>query len=147
MSYAILPVAVHIFLIKNKKIFLMRRAGTGFKDGQWSVPAGRIDTGESARQAIVREAKEEVNAEVDIKNISTPLVMHHKDERGERLYFFFVCAKWSGELKNLETDKCDNVEWFQIDKLPKNIVSHVATALITMMSGETYIEYGFEIEP
>ncbi|MFC1615422.1 NUDIX domain-containing protein [Patescibacteria group bacterium] len=87
MNHAILPIAVHIFLIKDEKVFLMQRAGTGFKDGQWSVPAGRLDVGESVKRAVAREAKEEINAEVDIKNISTPLVMHHKDERGERLYF------------------------------------------------------------
>ncbi|MFH1564955.1 MAG: NUDIX domain-containing protein [bacterium] len=144
MSHAILPIAVHLFLIKDEKVFLMQRAGTGFKDGEWSVPAGRLDAGESVKKATVRESKEEVNAEVDINNIGEPLVMHHQDERGERLYFFFVCYKWNGDLKNLESEKCAGVEWFEIDKLPKNTVLHVAAALKAKMLGETYMEYGFK---
>ena len=90
MKHASLPVAVHLFLLKDKRVLLVKRANTGFKDQEWSVPAGRLETGESILRAAVREAKEEVNARVRIKDISVPLVMCHQDKRGERLYFFSV---------------------------------------------------------
>ena len=83
-----LPIAVHVFLFRENSILLMKRANTGFKDGFWSVPAGRLNSDETIRQAMVREVKEEVGASVDIESLSKPIIMHHKDYRGERLYFF-----------------------------------------------------------
>lgn len=143
MSNFNLPVAVHIFLLKEKKVLLMERANTGFNDGKWSVPAGRLDSNESIRQGAAREAKEEVGVSVDVEDLSEPLVMHHKDERGERIYFFFIGRKWEGELENCEPEKCSRLEWFDIEKLPETLIPHVRVALNEMMNGETYIEFGF----
>ena len=88
-----LPIAVHIFLIKKGKVLLIKRRGTGFKDGFWSIPAGRLQKSETITQAVKREAREEVGVIIDNLNIGAPLVMHHHDSRGERLYFFFLCKK------------------------------------------------------
>lgn len=143
MSNFNLPVAIHVFLLKEKKVLLMERANTGFNDGKWSVPAGRLDPNESIRQGAVREAKEEVGVSVDVEDLSEPLVIHHKDERGERIYFFFISRKWEGELENCEPEKCNRLEWFDIEKLPETLISHVRVALNEMMNGETYIEFGF----
>jgi len=144
MKHASLPVTVHLFLLKDKRVLLVKRANTGFKDQEWSVPAGRLETGESILRAAVREAKEEVNARVRIKDISVPLVMCHQDKRGERLYFFFSCSKWTNELENLEPEKCSAMKWFLINKLPSNMVLHVSVALKALLSGKTYLECGFK---
>lgn len=46
------PVAVHVFLTDiHGRILLMRRAGSGFADGQLGLPAGHIDLGETPRSA------------------------------------------------------------------------------------------------
>ncbi|MEK7174487.1 MAG: NUDIX domain-containing protein [Patescibacteria group bacterium] len=138
-----LPIATHIFFINNDRIFLMRRANTGFRDGEWSVPAGRLDPDETITAATIREASEEVGAEILPENLSSPLVMHHKDERGQRLYFFFICTKWGGELRNLESDKCSEVGWFDFSAPPSPMIPHIKEAFEKMRAGTTYSEYGF----
>lgn len=35
--------AVHLFLIKDKEILLLKRFGTGYRDGEYSVVAGHMD--------------------------------------------------------------------------------------------------------
>jgi 8-oxo-dGTP pyrophosphatase MutT (NUDIX family) len=40
----------------------MKRAGTGFGDGAYSLPCGHMDGGETAAQAAQREAAEELGA-------------------------------------------------------------------------------------
>jgi 8-oxo-dGTP diphosphatase len=47
------------------RILLVRR-GTVVYKGYWALPGGRVDFGENAEQAIVREVKEETGLDVDI---------------------------------------------------------------------------------
>ncbi len=142
MENILLPIAVHVFLIRENSILLAKRINTGFKDGYWSVPAGRLNSNETIRQAMVREVKEEVGVKINVKDLSKPILMHHQDDRGERLHFFSYCSVWKGKLKNMETDKCEKIEWFNFDGLPDQVVEHVKFVLENL--NKSYFEYGFE---
>ena len=141
--HANLPVAVHVFLRRGSQALLVQRAHTGFRDGEWSVPAGRLDIGESVRQTAARETAEEVGVLINIEDLGEPLVMNHRDERGERLYFFFTCSTWRGEPRNMEPKKCNAINWFDVKNLPPNTVDHVKDALTKIKNGAGYMEYGF----
>jgi 8-oxo-dGTP diphosphatase len=69
-----LPVALHVFLVDEKanKVLLLKRANTGFLDGFWSVPAGRLDEGESASVGAKRELLEEVGLKTRNGNWNSP---------------------------------------------------------------------------
>ena len=54
-----LVTAVHLLLIQDEKILLLRRYHTGYEDGNYSVVAGHIDGNESILKAMQREALEE----------------------------------------------------------------------------------------
>ncbi len=41
------PVTVHLLFFRDDKILLIRRFKTGFRDGEYSVPAGHLDGGET----------------------------------------------------------------------------------------------------
>lgn len=140
-----LPVAVHVFLKKDEQILFMKRIGTGFQDGKWSVPAGRLESGESITDAAIREAKEEVGVNIKKQDLSIPLFMHHQDERGERLYAFFLVTAWTGEPDNLEPDKCGGIGFYPLEKAPEPIVDHVKTALDGLLAEAHYLEYGFKL--
>lgn len=47
-----------IFLYQNKNILILRKSGGKYK-GEWSGPGGRIEWGETPKQAAIRELKEE----------------------------------------------------------------------------------------
>jgi ADP-ribose pyrophosphatase YjhB (NUDIX family) len=55
---------VHVFMIKNDELLLMRRWNTGHEDGKYGVPSGRLEGGEEVRSAAVREVKEECGVDI-----------------------------------------------------------------------------------
>lgn len=146
--FKIIP-ASYLFLVKNGKVLLLRRANTGYEDGNWSVPAGHLEGDESATQAMVREAKEEVGLTIKAKDLTVCHIMHRRGRpnegpENERIDFFFVLEKWEGEPQNMETNKCDALEWFSLSNLPENTVDCVKSALNHYIISEIYSEFGWE---
>jgi ADP-ribose pyrophosphatase YjhB (NUDIX family) len=124
-----LPVAVHLFLIKNEKILLLRRYNTGYEDGNYSVVAGHIDGNEHVYNAMIREAKEEAGINILKKHLKIIQTMHRRAETEERIDYFFVCKKWEREIKIMEPNKCDDLSWYSLKKLPENMVGYVNAAI------------------
>src|SRR5579872_7299163 len=73
--------AVYIFLIRDGKIFLVRRFNTGWADGQFTVPAGHIEENETPTAAAVREAREESGVEIEEKDLRAVGFMFRKTNR------------------------------------------------------------------
>ncbi|MFZ5392531.1 MAG: NUDIX hydrolase [Patescibacteria group bacterium] len=139
------PLAVNIIFLENQSILLLKRCNTGFNDSKWSVPAGRLEKNETIRQATIREAQEEVNLSVKISDFGTPLFMHHKDDRGERIYVFFLVKKWTGTATNNEPEKCSEIKWFNTSDLPSSLIDHVSVGINEIIKGTTYTEFGFHL--
>ena len=108
MSRIKLPVAVHLLLIKDDKILMLRRYNTGYEDGTYSVCDGHIDGNEVYYESIIREAKEEIGIILN-KNQLNPVQIMHRKKDDERIDYFFVAKKWQGEIKNMEPNKCDEL--------------------------------------
>ncbi|WP_054837196.1 NUDIX hydrolase [Metallosphaera hakonensis] len=119
--------SVHLFLLKGDKILLQLRKNTGYRDGWWSVVAGHVEAKESAKEAMVREAREEAGIEIEGEDLSLVHAMH-RFENQERVDFFFKCTRWKGEPSIRESDKTGALEWYEISKLPENTVPYVSSS-------------------
>lgn len=129
----------YVFLIKDGKILLSRRFQTGYEDGNYSLPAGHVEDGETLTGCLIREAKEEIGIDIDKKDISLVYVMHRK-ETDIRVDFFFTTTKWIGTPTNCEPKKCDDLSWFALNALPKNTVPYIRAAIEGWIKGEIYQE-------
>lgn len=78
--------SVHLFLLRDQHVLLLRRFNTGYEDGNSSVPAGHLDGGEQIKQAAFREAREETGIEIAPENLEVVGIMHRKAE-DERIDF------------------------------------------------------------
>jgi len=134
--------ACHLFLIKESKILLLRRFNTGYEDGNYSVVAGHLDGNESAKEAMTRETKEEAGINIDESDLKFIQVMHRKSEE-ERIDFFFCADKWIGKIENREPHKCDGLQWFNLDKLPNNMVPYVRKAIDNYKRQKTFDQFGW----
>lgn len=136
------PVTVHLFFFRENQILLLRRFNTGFRDGEYSVPAGHLDGGETVMQAGIREAKEEVGLELEESGMVISSVMHRLDGE-ERVDYFVQVQKWDGEPFNAEPDKCDDLRWVNFDELPENTIPYIRRAISNHLNGITFDEFGF----
>lgn len=137
--------ASYLILIQDEQILLARRYQTGFQDGNYSLPAGHVDAGETFSDAIIREAHEEIGITVqhsDLKHLHT---QHRKSERNiEYVDVYFTTTTWAGEITNLEPHKCDDLVWFPINDLPENTVEYVRQVITHIQNQCYYSEYGWE---
>lgn len=136
--------SVYGFFIRDGKIILSRRFQTGFEDGNYSLPAGHADGRETMRQALIREISEEVGVKVNENDLRLAVTMHRWCGDHERVDFFFTVERWTGDLKNMEPNKCDDLSWFPLDQLPSNIVPYIRAAIECYVKGEKYCEFGWE---
>jgi len=132
--------AVYLILMKDNKILLARRYNTGYFDGDYSFPAGHLDGNETLKQAIAREAKEEIGVLLESTKLKLVHVMNRKILNDERVDFFFTAKKYQGEPKIMEPDKCDNLNWFKLDNLPENIIPYIRQVIDSFQNDIIYNE-------
>jgi 8-oxo-dGTP pyrophosphatase MutT (NUDIX family) len=135
--------AVHLFLLREGQVLLLRRFNTGYEDGKYSVPAGHLDGGEEVKAATVREAYEEAGVRIDPADLTIVGVMHRRSDE-ERVDFFLAASRWTGEITNAEPHKCDELAWFPLDALPGNMIPYVRRALENVRQGCWFDSFGWE---
>lgn len=126
--HAGIPVGVHVVLERDGRILMMRRAGTGFFDGLYSLPGGHVEPGESLGVAGARELFEEVGVAVEPQSLVMLGVVHRRSDTN-RIDFFMRASAWRNDASIREPEKCDDLKWFGVDVLPENTVPYVRTAL------------------
>ncbi len=136
------PTTVHLFFLRAGAILLLRRFNTGYRDGEYSVPAGHLDGNETVRAAAQREAAEEVGVRIEADDILFSSVMH-RNEGDERIDFFVEVRAWSGEPFNNEPNKCDELRWVDISSLPSNTIPYVRRAIENYLKGIRFDEFGW----
>lgn len=128
MPHPGIPTGVHVLCEAGGRVLLMRRAGTGFFDGLYSLPGGHVEPGESAREAATRELFEETGLRVAPEALEWLGVVHRKSDTN-RIDFFVRAPRWEGEAVIREPDKCDRLDWFPRAELPSAMVPYVRIAL------------------
>ncbi|HCP08480.1 MAG TPA: NUDIX hydrolase [Candidatus Moranbacteria bacterium] len=138
----------YLIILENNKILLSRRFNTGFQDGKYGLVAGHGEENESFKMTLVREAKEEINIDIDAEDLEVVHVLSRNEklnpqEIRERIDIFFKPAKWRGEIKNMEPEKCDAIAWFPLSDLPENIIPYIKFVIENIKKNINYSEFGF----
>ncbi len=144
--FKITPI-VSLVLKQNDKILLVHRSNTGHLDGTHSLVGGHVDGNETMRQALVREAHEEIGITIKPEDLRFVQVIHHTtQDKRELVQFFFTTDAWQGEPYNKEPHKHDNVEWFAINALPSSLLPHVRKLLEHYPHHNPYAEFGWSAQ-
>ncbi len=139
-------VAVFLILTREKdgktEILLQKRYNTGYMDGKYDAAcSGHLEKGESFSMALAREAKEEIDLDIDEKDLKFAELIHSYKE--DYINVFFTTKKYSGTPKIMEPNKCDDLQWFDIENLPENIIPRIKNVLININKGILYDDADF----
>ena len=115
-------VAAVIYEIKDgeRRIFATAR-GYGEYKGWWEFPGGKIEQGETPEQAIVREIKEELTAEIVVEDFIKTLEYDYPTFHLSMDCFWARIVSGRIELKEAEAarwlrkDEMENVAWLPAD--------------------------------
>ena len=112
-DYAEAPVAaVGGVVIDDGAVLLVRRAFPP-RQGEWSLPGGRLELGESLADGVAREVREETGLDVDVGVVVDVFDRVHRDEAGRVRYHFvivdFLCRPRGGTLA--AGDDAAEVRW------------------------------------
>jgi len=111
-------VGVGAIIINQGRVLLVKR-GDAPLAGEWSIPGGVLEVGETVRQAAAREVMEETGLTVDVGELLGVYdrVLRDSDERIRYHYVLidFLCHRISGELR--AAGDADEVRWFTPDEL------------------------------
>ncbi|MEA3282516.1 MAG: tRNA (N6-threonylcarbamoyladenosine(37)-N6)-methyltransferase TrmO [Euryarchaeota archaeon] len=111
---------VDIIIEYRQKIVLIRRKNDPFK-GNYALPGGFVEVGETMEAAAIREAKEETGLDIEIGNLVGIYSDPGRDPRGHTVSACYLAAG-SGTLA-AGTDAADAV-LFAPDQIPKLAFDH-----------------------
>jgi 8-oxo-dGTP diphosphatase len=123
-------VDVLLLLVRDEHVLLALREGTGYADGQWNLPSGKLDEGEDVQAAMLRETHEEIGLHLRRDWVRMAAALHYRNPEGRaRVGFFFHAHTWHGEPYNAEPHKCARIDWFPLDRLPTNTVPYTRAGI------------------
>ena len=94
------------------------KADSAFRSaGEWSLPGGKLDWGESFEEGAAREVKEETG--LIIKNPNVISVHSCKNEHAHFMTVGLVAESFTGTPQVMEPDEMTKWQWFSFKKLPK----------------------------
>ena len=115
----------------ENRVLLIRRGQPPLL-GEWSLPGGVLECGETLRDAVVREAREETGLVVETGEMLGVYERLIRDAEGRVRYHYvlvdFLCRPVSGDLK-AGSDAAD-VRWFTRDELPALNLAHDANDVV-----------------
>lgn len=129
-------IGVGAVIIENDRVLLIKR-GKAPLLGEWSIPGGMLELGETLRQGAEREALEETGLVVRAKQLLGVFDRIVPDEAKRTLYHYvlidFLCERISGDLQ--PAGDAVDARWYT-----PNEVAHISLAEDTTAVIRTALE-------
>lgn len=122
------------------EVLLQKRQNTGYMDDKYDLSvSGHLEPGETASQAVVREAKEEIGIEVALEDLEFLTISDNPVE--QYLKLFFTAKRWKGTPQIMEPEKCSELLWAPLNKLPKQFCPTLLPVIRNIQQKKYYDVY------
>lgn len=138
--------AVFLLLTKiednQEYVLLQRRTHTGILDGYYDLAcSGHLEESETIKQAMIREAKEEIGITLTEKDLIFSSTMHARFHDADYILITFTCSHYEGIPYINEPEKCDQLKWFTIENLPDTLADTRKIMIENYRNNNLYTEY------
>jgi 8-oxo-dGTP diphosphatase len=148
MAPPVHPVDLFLFLHDGPSVLLALRQDTGYDDGLWNLPSGKLEYTEDAVGGLLREAREEIGIDLDRRRVHLAATVHHRAADGHtRVGLVFAAAyapESHGEPFNAEPHKCGGIAWYPAAALPPAMSGYSADCIRAYRAGDAYALSGWE---
>lgn len=132
-------VGVGAVVLDGDRVLLIKRGHAPLK-GQWSLPGGSVEVGETLEQAIAREVLEETGVTVDVGPMVDVLDRISRDADGRVEHHFvlvdFVCRPSGGVLRS--ASDAEDAAWVGLPDLAGYGVAAVTVSVIRKAASRTF---------
>jgi 8-oxo-dGTP diphosphatase len=131
-EYPVRPiVGVGAVVLDGDRVLLVKRAHEPLK-GEWSLPGGAVELGETLETAIVREVREETGLTVEVGPMVDVLDRLRHDPNGRLKYHYvlidFVCRPATGVL--CCASDAEAAEWAALNNLARYALADATLSVI-----------------
>ncbi|OGE74175.1 MAG: DNA mismatch repair protein MutT [Candidatus Doudnabacteria bacterium RIFCSPLOWO2_02_FULL_42_9] len=131
-------VGIGVMIFKDRMV-LMGKRKNAHGSGEYAWPGGHLEYTESFEGCAIREVKEETG--IEIENIRFQFLANIKKYANKHYCHIGLIADWkSGEPKVLEPDKCEEWNWYEIDKLPTPMFYMCELSVESYKTGRNYFD-------
>jgi 8-oxo-dGTP diphosphatase len=95
------------------QVLMQQRPPSRQHGGLWEFPGGKIDPGESAAAAALRELAEELGVTLDPTTLAP--ISFAQGPQGGVLILLYACWRWTGEPQLLDAAA---MQWVDLDAIP-----------------------------
>lgn len=99
-------------IIQKENKILATKRGYGEFINMWEFPGGKIESGETKEQAIVREIKEELNIEISVDKFAIDIEYQYPN-----FYLFMSCFMCSIKEGSIELLEHNDGKWITKEEL------------------------------
>ena len=128
----VVPQAAASLAVFHEGRVLLAQRGKPPLNGVWSLPGGRVEPGEKARDAALRELKEETGIEATILGVADVADVMLRGEDGS-LQAQYVIAAFFGTWKSgqaIAASDCMDVEWVAANELSGRTITEGTVPVI-----------------
>ena len=114
-------VGVGAVVLDGDRVLLIQRGPGGTAAGKWSLPGGLVELGETTREAVCRELREECGIDIELVDVCGVLDRVVRDAEGRVRYHWvlvdYLAVARGGTL--CAGDDAADARWVPIDEVPR----------------------------
>ncbi|MGD9508562.1 MAG: NUDIX domain-containing protein [Geminicoccaceae bacterium] len=119
-------------IVRNARILLVRRKRMP-EAGHWGLPGGKVDPFETVPAAVVREVREELGIEIELRSLLCVVDQIDRTRMEHWIAPVYLVEQFAGDPVIREPQALAGCAWFPFDSLPEMLTVATRQAMEALL--------------